>query len=321
MTYRAAIALLLAALAGPPAHAGSLPVPAFEVIDRLNPVDPLPERETRWNHPGITLTSVTYSTLPGYRPLRLDLYRPEGVTAARPLVVFIHGGGWAFGNPRAGAAFRDFPAILASLAQQGFVVAAIEYRLAGEAVLPAPNEDLSAALDFLRRNAERLGIDAKRIALWGMSAGAQVAALDAVTCGPGRCVRGFVGWFGAYDLAAHLQQAGDVGNLVRALGCGSNPCAGAVLAAASPSERVTTGAPPALLLHGLDDTNVSPQQSQAFAQRLREAGNAVDLVLLPGLKHGFVGADASATQHGLQRALSATFDFFERVLRPATPAP
>jgi acetyl esterase/lipase len=315
MTNRAALALLIA-LCTLPAHAAGPPLPAFEVADRLNPVDPLPERETRWNHPGVTLTAITYSTVPGYRPLRLDLYRQQGVTVVRPLVVFVHGGGWTFGNPRAGAAFRDFSAILASLAERGFVVAAIEYRLSREATFPAQREDVAAALAYLRTNATRLGIDPARIALWGMSAGAHLGALNTLTCGQAQCVQGFVGWFGVYDMPAYVAQTEGVSNSRVLLGCATAPCSRETLAAASPIEHVHASAPPMLLLNGLDDDIAVPRQSQEFARRLREAGNAVDLMLLPESGHGFVGADATKTRRVLQQALAATFDFFDRVLRP-----
>jgi acetyl esterase/lipase len=320
MANRAVIALvaLFCAFA---AQAAGRPLPAFEVVERIVPADPLAERETVWNHAGVTLTSMTYATRPGYRPLRLDLYRQSGVAQARPLVVYLHGGAWLFGNPRVGAAFKNFPRILAELAERGYVVAAIEYRLGGEAVLPAPTEDLGEALDFLRANAARLGLDPTRIALWGLSAGAQVAALSAVSCQTAPCVQGLVGWFGVYDLAAHLRQTNDVANTKRALGCGSSTCTDAALTASSPIDHVTARAPPMLLLHGLADTDVSSLQSQAFADRLRAAGNAdVELILLPGLRHGFIGQDVMATQRGLQQALGATFDFFDRVLQRSATA-
>src|SRR5512139_498676 len=222
MTNRAVIALM-ALLCALTAQAAGPPLPAFEVKDRVGPTDPLPERETRWNQPGVTLTSLTYSTLRGYRPLRLDLYRQPAVKTAQPLVMFIHGGAWSFANPRVGAAFRNFPLILAALAERGYVVASIEYRLSGEARFPAQSEDVATALRYLRSNAARLGIDPARIALWGMSAGAHLGAMNAVTCQPADCAQGFVGWFGVYDLQALVADTeGDTKGL-EFLGCGSQP--------------------------------------------------------------------------------------------------
>jgi acetyl esterase/lipase len=320
MRNRVLIAMLTA-LWGIPALAAAPAWPAFEVGERLNPTDPMAERETRWSHPGITLTALTYSTVPGYRPLRLDLYRQERATAARPLVVFIHGGGWTFGNPRAGAGFRDLPSILASLAERGFVVAAIEYRLSREATFPAQTEDVTAALAYLRTNATRLGIDPARIVAWGMSAGAHLGALNALTCPQEHCVQGFVGWFGVYDMQAYLAETEGIANGRVLLGCATAPCSREALAAASPIDHVHPGAPPVLLLNGLDDDITVPRQAQEFGRRLREAGNAVELVLLPESGHGFIGTDTAKTKVALQQALTATFDFFDRVLRPANPAP
>jgi acetyl esterase/lipase len=320
MTNRAVIALV-ALLWGFTAVAAGRPLPAFEVNDRPSPADPLPERETRWNHPGVTLTSLNYSALRGYRPLRLDLYRQPAVTTPQPLVMFIHGGAWSFANPRVGAAFRNFPFILAALAERGYVVASIEYRLSREALYPAQSEDVGAALSYLRSNAARLGIDPARIALWGMSAGAHLGAMNAVTCERAACVQGFVGWFGVYDLQAFVEDtAGDTMSL-EFLGCGSQPCSPERLAAASPRLHVKSGAPPILLLDcELDDAKFA-QRSREFAQRLREAGNPADAIAIPGVTHGFIGADDEATRRALQQALAATFDFFDRVLRPGGTQP
>ena len=114
----------------------------------------------------VILTDVVYSTIPGFRPLHLDLYRQAGVATPRPLIVFMHGGGWAYSNPRAGAAFVDLPVVLAHLAERGYVVASIAYRLSGEAPFPAQLEDLQAAIRFLRGNAARFGIDGAQVGLW-----------------------------------------------------------------------------------------------------------------------------------------------------------
>src|SRR5687767_396630 len=84
-----------------------------------------------------SLPDLIYSTPPGFRPLRLDLYRQKGrVLAAQPLVVYVHGGGWQGGHTRHSGAFANWPGVLASLAQKGYVIASIEYRLSGEAAFP-----------------------------------------------------------------------------------------------------------------------------------------------------------------------------------------
>jgi acetyl esterase/lipase len=311
---------LLAAVSAHAAAGESPPLPDFRVADRLMPVDPMPERQTLWSNGAVTLTDVVYSTTPGFRPLHLDLYRQTGVSAPRPLLVYVHGGGWAYSNPRAGAGFLDFPVVLAHLAKRGYVVASIAYRLSGEAPFPAQLEDLQAAIRFLRGNAARFGIDGAHVGLWGMSAGAQLAALNAVNCAAGTCVQGFVGWFGAYDITTYAREQRDDSNVRALFRCGAAACAAEIVDRASPIRYVDGTDPPALLIHGQDDTNARSSQSERFAQQLHAAGSHAELVLIPGVQHGFIGPTEAATKDALRRALTVTFDFFDRVLQESPAA-
>jgi len=291
------------------------PLPDFAVADRLLPADPMPERQLQWSNPAVTLTDVVYATIPYFRPLHLDLYRPASDPAPRPLVVYVHGGGWAHANPRVGAAIVNFPVVLAHLAERGYVVASIEYRFSGEAPFPAQLEDLQAALRFLRANAERFGIDGARVGLWGMSAGAQLAALNTVNCAAGTCVQGFVGWFGVYDMASYRSEMQDDTSVRTLFRCGTGACMTEVLDQASPIRYADRTDPPVLLIHGEDDTNSRSSQSERFAQQLRAAGATAELMLVPGARHGFIGATEVATKESVRRALTATLDFFDRVLQ------
>ena len=308
------------------------PLPDFEVAGQLVPRDPLPERAIRWGDGSTVMMDVVFSTIPGYRPLHLDLYRASVDATPRPLVVFVHGGGWWAGNQRAASAFLDFPAVLANLAQRGYVVASIEYRLSGEAPFPAQLLDLREAVRFLRANAARFGIDSTKVALWGASAGAQLAALDAVTCGPpsgdssdrtpggeSNCVQGFVGWFGPYDLDAHVREATGDTSVRALLRCGADACAPEALAEASPIHFVDGKDPPVLLIHGKEDRQVLPAQSKVFAERLRTAGVPAELLLVPGVGHGFIGETPAATRDASRQALTATFNFFDRLFSAAGP--
>ena len=274
MALTAAMLCCGTALADEPAS-----FPDFEVANQLVPRDPLPEREIRWGDGSTVMTDVVYSTFPGTGPCTSTCTAPRS-TRLRPLVVFVHGGGWWTGNQRAASAFLDFPAVLANLAQRGYVVASIEYRLSGEAPFPAQLQDLQEAVRFLRANAARFGIDPAKVALWGMSAGAQLAALAAVTCGapsgdssdkkPGGesdCVQGFVGWFGPYDLDAYMRETKNDTSVRALLHCGADACAPAALADASPIRFVDGKDPPVLLIHGTEDIQVC----QRSRRRLRNA--------------------------------------------------
>ncbi|MGE5191923.1 MAG: alpha/beta hydrolase fold domain-containing protein, partial [Deltaproteobacteria bacterium] len=95
----------------------------------------------------------------------LDFWKAEG-EGPRPLLVYIHGGGWTGGDKKQNTAnYQPF-------LNKGISCAAINYRLTGEAPLPAPVHDAARAIQFLRTKAREWNIDTKHIALTGGSAGA-----------------------------------------------------------------------------------------------------------------------------------------------------
>ncbi len=105
--------------------------------------------------------------------IRMRQYLPSKAAAAEPAAVMVHGGGWVVGS-------LDSHDLLARrLAPRiGRSLFAIEYRLAPEHRFPVPLTDCVSALEFIRDNAERLGVDPLRLTLVGDSAGgAMVAAL------------------------------------------------------------------------------------------------------------------------------------------------
>ncbi len=109
-----------------------------------------------------THTDVPYG--PHERNL-LDLWEAEG-DGPRPLLVFIHGGGWTRGSKtRSSGQVRPF-------LERGISYASIHYRLSSDAPLPAPVHDAARAIQFIRHKAEEWNIDKNRIALTGGSAGA-----------------------------------------------------------------------------------------------------------------------------------------------------
>ncbi|WPO97564.1 alpha/beta hydrolase [Pseudomonas sp. HR96] len=151
------------------------------------------------------LGSQVYSNTPASGPQTLDLYLPRHPAGRRPLLVYVHGGGWSQGDARTAGAFVDFPELLRRLAQQGYAVASVNYRLSPAATFPAPLDDIKDAMAWLHDHARRYGIDPARTALWGSSAGGHLAALAALS--PDRrypAVKAWVSWFGVFDLAGLL---------------------------------------------------------------------------------------------------------------------
>jgi acetyl esterase/lipase len=270
-----------------------------------------------------------------------------------PLVVYIHGGAWMSGDSQRSGAFVDFPGVLASLAQRGYVVASIEYRLSGEAKFPACIQDVKSAIRWLRAHAAEYAIDPTRAITWGVSAGGHLAALAAVSCGaqaleppsaadnnPGNpdakaapnaspqvsdCVQGTVAWYGVFDFATIAAQARDDRAMSRdvpdapewrMLGCFAAECKDGQIAAASPVTYVDPKDPPMLLMVGNKDKTVPYHQTLEMAQKLKSAGVPAELIVLPDIDHGFIGPTAEQTRAANLKALSATFDFIDKVLKP-----
>ncbi|MCG8922127.1 alpha/beta hydrolase [Lentzea sp. CC55] len=102
------------------------------------------------------------------------LYTPDGLAAGSPLLIFYHGGGWVSGSLESHDNLCRFLA-----AQAGVRVLAADYRLAPEAPFPAAADDAAEVLRYAVAKAGDLGVDAKRIALGGDSAGGNLAAVTA----------------------------------------------------------------------------------------------------------------------------------------------
>ena len=273
---------------------------------------------------------ITYATREGFRPLTLDLYLPPAQRnePARPLIVYVHGGAWVTGTPRGHGPDDELPQELAALAARGYVVASIQYRLRGEARFPASIHDVKEAIRFLRRHAAHYGIDPGRVGIWGPSAGGQLAALAAVSCGVAElappndegtsvgesdCVQAGVSWFGVHDFRTVPTPPGQTGPGPY-LGCPADGCPEATLRFASPVAYVDRSDPPMLLIHGAADTLVVPSQSQEFHDLLQATGVPVTLLYLPGVDHGFRGPTAEASREANEQALDATFRFFDESL-------
>jgi len=287
-----------------------------------------------------SFADLVYSVQPGYRPLILDLYKPHAKanTAGRPLVIYVHGGGWQSGHTRQSGAFENWPAVLASIAARGYVVVSLEYRLSREAPFPAAVQDVKSAIRWLRANADKYGIDKTRAVVWGGSAGGQLAALVATSCGVASlapattdkesdCVQGFIAWYGVFDFstmnafgssAAPARDAHSE-SITRYLGCGASGCAAAALAAASAVTYLDRNDPPALLVHGELDKVVPVKQSRDFSEALQAKGIPVKLTVIPGVDHSFVGSTREATRSASLTALAQSIAFIEATIGGKRP--
>ena len=168
-----------------PVSLGAQHALAAAVSPQVVPEDRYPARHVDFPRGVVGVPDLVYATLPGFRPLHLDLYLPPTGPSNKthPFVVYLHGGGWQGGHTRQSGAFSSWPTVLASLAARGYVVASVEYRLSSEARFPAAEQDVKAAIRWLRSKASTYGIDKSRGLVWGASAGGQLAALTATSCG------------------------------------------------------------------------------------------------------------------------------------------
>ena len=236
---------------------------------------------------------------------KLDIYLPATGDAPYPVLVAIHGGGFIFGDKEDG----QITPVLQGL-RRGYAVVGLDYRLSPEARFPAAINDVKTSVRWLRAHAVEYQLDAGRIALWGDSAGGNLAAL-AGTSGDSPALRGprpdnaaqpdavqaVVDWFGPISFlrtdrdfrAAGLRRpsAGGAGSyLSRYLGAPLATVPGKVRAA-DPITYLTPGDPPILIEHGTADGTVPVSQSTRLAKAYaaRVGADAVTLHLIDGAGH------------------------------------
>ncbi len=240
-----------------------------------------------WGEEAPEVAAVEELELPGAagqaQPARL--YRgTEGRPA--PVLLHIHGGGWIGG----GLALNEH-SCRSLVAESGWSLLAVTYRLAPQHPFPAGLEDCMAALDWLLEEAEGLGLDPGRIAFSGTSAGANLALAMALTR-PG-IAKGLLLHYGVYDrdfdrgsFARYGEGPGLTAERVRGIFDAYAPDAGT-------DPRVTplhapdlSFLPPACLIAA--ERDVLADENVAMAGRLREAGVETEFHLEPGVHHGFI---------------------------------
>lgn len=108
------------------------------------------------------------------KSLLADIYFPENSSQKDPAIILVHGGGWISGS-------KENEKFLAQeLASKGYIAMAINYSLSDFAKYPAAVEDIEDALKFLKKYHKKFGLNKKKIAIGGNSAGAQLATLVGV---------------------------------------------------------------------------------------------------------------------------------------------
>lgn len=262
---------------------------------------PLVLRDWLLGLPSVSVTSDVLTPGGSVQPMRI--YRPVS-SGPHPALVVIYGGAWQRGSIANDAALNQ------QLAAQGYVVIAIAYRHAPAHRFPAQIEDVEAAIDYIDRNRQPLGISGK-VALMGRSAGAHLAMLAAYR-NPDR-IRAVVNYYGPVNLLAGYDDRPSPDPLdsrrVLEIFLGVSPRAEADAARyrqASPWFQVRSGLPPTLLIYGGRDHVVMARFGRAMADRLRSQGNQAVFIEIPWAEHAFDAVDRGISS---QMALYYTQQF------------
>jgi acetyl esterase/lipase len=233
------------------------------------------------------LGNIVYASRPT-GDLHLDLYLPA-IRAPHPLVIWIHGGGWKFGD-------KAWMFYLRKLTRQGFAIASIQYRLSGTAKYPAAIDDCRDALRWLEQNGATYGLDPRHIFMSGASAGGQLAALVALEAGHPE-IKAVCVLYPATDLTGFANQDAKHGYLPDFLGGSVNEKRPEAIQG-SPVNHIHRNAPPFLIFHGDRDTLVPIAQSEELNDKLHAIGVESHLVVVHGKSHGFALTDAQQREAG-----------------------
>jgi len=240
--------------------------------------------------------------------LGLDVYRTRG-SGARPAIVTIYGGAWIFGT-RAQMASIDV-----AYARLGYTVVGIDYRHAPAHRFPVELHDVEDALATISKHAAAWNVDPKRVALFGRSAGAELALLAGYEPGPLE-IRAVVAYYAPVDLVAGYDDppAPDPANVRRILVTylGGTPNAlPAAYRRASPLTFVRPGLPPTFFICGRRDQLVRIAFQRTMRDALRAHGDHVTAIELPWSDHAF---DAIENGLGASIATPATRAFLAATL-------
>jgi acetyl esterase/lipase len=303
----------------------------------LRPFKPLPDSgpvdESLFQIPDADVSFVKrkYLDLPYAslsKPQKLDIYLPENGTGPFPVILNLHGGGFAIGDKRDIHILSTLKAI-----EHGYAVVSVNYRLSSEATFPAGIQDVKAAIRWVRANCDRYHLDANRIAAFGGSSGGNFAAMICLTDHVGELddlslgnadfpcnVQAAVDWFGPVDFLKMDEQLKISGFGPSDHGEAYSPESrylGARLCdvplkveLANPMTYIHDSMPPLLIQHGRLDTMVPVQQSMMFVEKLEKyvSHDRFEFDIIEGAGHG---DPLFETDENLKRV----FNFLDRYLK------
>lgn len=234
------------------------------------------------------------------RTEKMDVYLPDAsVPRPLPVVVWIHGGGWVGGSKSAARELN----ICRTLAENGYAAFSIDYKLGTETTetdpakvkpenVPWPQNlyDCKTAVRFIRREAERFGIDPQRIAVSGGSAGGHLALVVGLSAGNDRLNAGglyteqsnaiscIIDFYGPTDISGR--------RVARFAGKTAEETERNALDA-SPVRNLKKDSPPVLVVHGTKDKTCDISFSEDLVAKMEEVGTVHRFIRVEGGGHSF----------------------------------
>jgi acetyl esterase/lipase len=239
---------------------------------------------------------------------RLDVYVPKR-GARGPVVIFWYGGSWTMGTK------SQYAFVGAALAARGYLTVIPDYRLYPEVKFPQLMDDGARAVAWVHQHAQEFGGDPDRLVLMGHSAGAHMATMLAVNrsylqkvgVAP-QSIAALIGLSGPYGLEPNDD------TLRTIFGPPNTPVD------YRPLLQPMNGAPPALLLHGQDDTVVYAEYAQKMAAALEQHGVSAQVHIYPHRGHADTIASFAVLARGRTPALNQTVEFLDSLSAQTGPS-
>jgi acetyl esterase len=250
-------------------------------------------------------------------PLLARYYRPEG-TGPFPAVLEVHGGAWTAGDRLNNVAIGEY------LAAHGIVVLSIDFRMPPAMRYPETVADVNFGIRFLKANATRFATRSHLVGGLGTSSGGHLLLLNALRprdpryaaiplAGADASLAFAVVCWPVADPLARYKAVRERGN-DRLVGAHHQfwPSEEA-MAEGNPQLILERGEvsekPPALIMQGTADDNLTPDMAANFAAAYRKASGTISFHSFPGQPHAFIARDPAAPD--AQRALSLIADFIK----------
>jgi dipeptidyl aminopeptidase/acylaminoacyl peptidase len=277
-------------------------------------------------------TLVVPNVVYGHRheiPLSFDVFQPKCADGAA--VLFINSGGfvsgqlvqyattgqseWRLLEPHELTVQGAKPPIpllaqfsFAGLLARGFTVFDVRHSNHPPSTLDQMVEDVHSAARFILEHVTEYGIDARRIGLWGASAGGYLA-LQLGLAFDGDAFAAISTYYPAgYDFVNDLGRFPEIAAALPALGMETK-----LLDALSLKHHVRQDGPPILIVYGTDDMPIITETCEALCAELQESESGVNCVAIPGTGHEFRGEDGYHEKHG-SHAYAEMTSWFEKHL-------